>query len=442
MLIQTVSAVEPGLTNLPTIPPPDFLSNKPRLPDGLLKDKREGRYMAGFPAIGWDPETKFGYGAIGEFFENGPSDSPYFAYTPYRRKLSLALNGTTGGFRAAALEYHRPYFNDSPWRIRGAAFVKDNEFENYFGTGSATLQKLGFPGAPKTFSRYDDYYDALQANQNGRTWARYDDYHRTEALGVSTVERDYLGGLLRPQLGVQIAHIRVEDYTGDSINGAIMQPTRLLEDYNAGRITGFDGGWDNALKVGLTYDTRDYEPDPASGLMLQVVARFSGSWLGSSFDYQQLLFSARKFLNLLPQPDRLILALRGTYAMQSGTVPFYSASRIPFTDGDKSGLGGSATLRGYKQDRFVADASAWINTELRWSFAETNFKNQHLRFMLVPFMDVGRVFDSVGDTTLEDWKISGGAGFRLAWNLATVVSFDYGMSSESGFISMELGHQF
>src|SRR4051812_35300888 len=40
--------------NTATNPPPDFLYNKPRLPDALLKDKREGRYTTGFPAIGWD----------------------------------------------------------------------------------------------------------------------------------------------------------------------------------------------------------------------------------------------------------------------------------------------------------------------------------------------------------------------------------------------------
>ena len=90
----------------------------------------------------------------------------------------------------------------------------------------------------------------------------------------------------------------------------------------------------------------------------------------------------------------------------------------------------------------MGNAAAWANAELRWSFAETTFKNQHLRFMLVPFVDAGRVFDAVGDTTLEDWKIGGGAGLRLAWNLSTVVSFDYGLSRESSFFNMELGHQF
>jgi hypothetical protein len=62
--------------------------------------------------------------------------------------------------------------------------------------------------------------------------------------------------------------------------------------------------------------------------------------------------------------------------------------------------------------------------------------------MLVPFFDTGRVFDSVGATTLREWKLAGGLGFRLAWNLSTVISFDYSYSEEANFFNMEVGHQF
>jgi hypothetical protein len=42
---------------------------------------------------------------------------------------------------------------------------------------------------------------------------------------------------------------------------------------------------------------------------------------------------------------------------------------------------------------------------------------QHLRFMLVPFVDTGRVFNSIGDTTLKDWKADGGIGFPAGLEL-------------------------
>jgi hemolysin activation/secretion protein len=176
--------------------------------------------------------------------------------------------------------------------------------------------------------------------------------------------------------------------------------------------------------------------------MLQAVSRISAEALGSSFNYQQIALSGRGFQNLLGQSGRLVLAERLTYAMQFGDVPFYSAPTIPSTDGDITGLGGYATMRGFVTDRFVGDAAALANAELRWSFGEKTLWGQHLRFMLVPFVDTGRVFNSVSDTTFADWKLDGGIGFRLAWNLSTIVSFDYGRSSEGSLFYMELGHQF
>jgi outer membrane protein assembly factor BamA len=431
------------LTNLPPVlPPPVLLANKTPLPDLLLKDKRDGSYFTGFPAIGWDPESEFNYGAAVQWYDNGSADSPFFRYTPYRRRIAVAASGSTGGSTRALLGYDQPYIGDSPWRVRAALAFDRNKFENYFGLGESTLGPLTYPGSSREFDNFDEYTDALEQKVGGQTWARYNDYRKTEAGGVVTLERDYWGGWLRPQIGFQVTHIDVGDYTGEQVDGAVMQPTRLLADHQSGNVLGFEGGWDNALKVGLTFDSRDFEPDPASGVVLQAVGRISSEALGSAFNYQQVTLSGRGFYNLLPDPGRLILAGRLTYLMQFGKMPFYSASTIPFTDGDADGLGGHATLRGFVNNRFVGDAEMYANGEVRWSFAEKILWKQHLRFMLVPFLDTGRVFDSIGDTTFKDWKFDGGIGFRLAWNLSTIVSFDYARSGEGSLFYMELGHQF
>src|SRR5262245_61218680 len=97
-------------TNLPPVlPPPEFMDKKPALPDLLLKDKRAGRYVTGFPAIGWDPETGFNYGAAVQWFDNGPADSPFFRYTPYREQIAVGAAGSTGGSYRALLGSDRPY---------------------------------------------------------------------------------------------------------------------------------------------------------------------------------------------------------------------------------------------------------------------------------------------------------------------------------------------
>ncbi|MFO1475640.1 MAG: BamA/TamA family outer membrane protein [Verrucomicrobiota bacterium] len=312
----------------------------------------------------------------------------------------------------------------------GGGRLQGVKFQNYFGIGSQTLNPLSFPGSPLTYTRYSDYYDAINKVQNGQTWSRYNSYYRQQAFGGITLERSCDGGLLRPLIGFQLSRIKVTDYTGDIINGAVEQPTLLYTDYQNGSITGFNGGWDNALKLGLTYDTRDFEPDPTQGVVLMLCSRIVGTWIGSTYDYEQLTLSARYFYNLLERPRRLIFAVRGLYSMEFGNIPFYSYPDMPFTDGDVDGLGGWNTLRGYKQNRFVGHDAAVLNGELRWTFGEANFVGQHLSFMLAPFVDSGCVFNSIAQSTFKDWKVDAGLGFRLAWNLSTVVSFDYAISSE------------
>jgi hypothetical protein len=44
--------------------------------------------------------------------------------------------------------------------------------------------------------------------------------------------------------------------------------------------------------------------------------------------------------------------------------------------------------------------------------------------------------------SLKDWKITAGLSFRLVWNLASVISFDYGIGGEGNLSYMELGHPF
>ena len=107
--------------------------------------------------------------------------------------------------------------------------------------------------------------------------------------------------------------------------------------------------------------------------------------------------------------------------MQFGDVPFYSSPIIPFTDVDANGLGGYPTLRGFVTDRFVGDAAAYANGQLRWAFGEKMLWGQHLRFMLVPFVDTGRVFDSdvVAATDFFAVEMQTPASFSL-WDTTSV----------------------
>ncbi len=436
----------------PDAPPPfPFLSRKNPLPDLTLKEKDEHAYFTGIPLVGLDPDTGFNYGLEVDLFENKTRSDPLFRYTPYRQKLSLSGLNTTRNIRDYSIYYDQPYIADTPWRVRSEGRFYRNPIQGYYGTGEATLEPFRLPGTDTTFTKYSDYARALRVSSGPTADTDYVLYRLTRASFKTSFEYDLLGGILRPLAGFQVARYWVHDYTGDMVDAvtpegaefrAVQNPTKLNQDCFKGNTRGCSGGWDNYLKFGLTLDTRDYEPDPVSGTLTQVVAEISENVFGSSFDHQRVTFSSAGYFNLLPPKDRLVIAGRVLYSMQFGDVPVYSMATLAFSDRDWEGLGGFRTLRGFRANRFIGKDTAMTNWELRWRIGSTRLFNQLLRLTVSPFWDLGRVFDQVSETTLRHWQNDFGMGFRLAWNLATVICFDYAYASEGHALYMELGYSF
>src|SRR3954469_19735625 len=96
------SAQEPARPPAPVPPPPDFVSRKQPLPEGLLDQKKEGPYVTGIPLVGVDPELGTVLGLALQIFDNGPRTSPFFAYAPYRRQIQTGAQINTRGDFATA----------------------------------------------------------------------------------------------------------------------------------------------------------------------------------------------------------------------------------------------------------------------------------------------------------------------------------------------------
>ena len=443
---------EAGWQLPPLVPRPDFISRRPLIPDFLLKDKREGRFVTAVPAIGWDEQAGLTLGVVGFLFNNGKKDDPFFRTTPYRQQISVTALGTLSGLQRYAASLDHPNIFDSPYRLRAAVQYAIDPLNNYFGIGRASMQDLHFPGAPgKFFATYDSYQDALSQEVNGSAYTKYDLYESRQTSFDVAVERDTFGGIVRPLIGIGVRYTDIRDFTGSKVDAedssghdvtAIEQSTRMHTDCLAGVITGCQGGFENLLKLGISLDTLDFEPDPYSGVLAQAVAEFSGKALGSDFEYERVTSSISGYRMLFPEVARLVLAGRGVYSMQFGNAPFFSLPTLAFNTRDRIGLGGFDTMRGFIDRRFVGDSAVLVNTELRWSIFDGGYVfGQHLRPMLAPFVDAGRVFDGT-QLRFDGWRADYGIGFHLIWNLVTTVSFDYGISSEGQIFQMGLGYAF
>jgi hypothetical protein len=57
-------------------------------------------------------------------------------------------------------------------------------------------------------------------------------------------------------------------------------------------------------------------------------------------------------------------------------------------------------------------------------------------------VDIGRPYDSLGELTLRNWRTSYGGAFRISWNLATIITVDYGRSAEDAGFYINFNHIF
>ncbi len=443
---------EAGWRLPPLVPRPEFIDRRPLIPDFLLKDKREGRFITAVPAIGWDQQAGLNLGVVGFLFDNGSKDDPFFRTTPYRQQISVTALGALSGLQRYGATLDQPNIFDSAYRLRADVQYAIDPLNNYFGIGRASMRDFNFPGAPEQlFTTYNGYQNALRRAVDALAYTKYDLYESRETAFGLALERDVFGGIVRPLLGVAVRYTDLRDFTGSSVDAenasgadvrATEQPTRMHTDCQAGVITGCSGGFDNILKLGVSLDTLDFEPDPYSGVLVQTVAELSTKALGSDFDYQRLTFSASGYRAVFPNFARLVFAGRGLYSMQFGNVPFFSMPTLAFNTRDRRGLGGFSTMRGFVDRRFVGDSAVLVNMELRWSIFDGGYVlGQHLRPVLAPFVDAGRVFDGT-QLRFDGWRADYGIGFRLIWNLVTTVSFDYGISTEGQIFQMDLGYAF
>jgi hypothetical protein len=432
-------------------PPPGFEARRSLDPADYAQ-KQEGGYFTGLPLVNYDTNTGLGFGARGYYYLDGARSDPRFAYTPYLHRLFLQAFFTTRGMQYHWLDVDTRSILGTPYQFRGQFIFMRNIEQHYFGIGARSRAPLSVSRSPQQFREFSAYQAELdRIDEQGETRSRYDQYRLLQPLALLSVERPFWGGRLRPMLGLGISYNQIHDYSAERISvassggrelRATMGATRLSEDCAAGLIVGCEGGWNNFLRLGLSFDTRDFEPDPNHGFFVDAALDLGTAVVGSEYDWVRAMLTPRAYVSLLGDLADLVLAARATFQVQSRSSPFFGMNLIPFTEEPRMGLGGLRTLRGYKQDRFVGPVMTLVNAELRWSFLRFAALGQKFGVIAVPFIDLGSVYDRVGDLSLGGWKRDQGLALRAAWNLATIIAVEYAWSEEDAGFYVNFNHMF
>lgn len=139
-----------------------------------------------------------------------------------------------------------------------------------------------------------------------------------------------------------------------------------------------------------TYDTRDNDMSPASGVLVDLRTNFADQSFGSDFDYQTYEIAG----NYYRRAGRGVLALRAFACTASDRTPLF----------DLCLYGANNDLRGYETGRYRDRAMLALQAEYRFPVAG--------RFGGVVFGGSGKVARSFGDMEDELSLPSIGAGVR------------------------------
>lgn len=439
-----------------------------------LKTKKEDSFITGLPSVSSDPVTGVWYGVSAYYTDNGKKTNPLFAYSPYEYRVSLDYYQSSVGAKYYGLGIDLPYFKNTPYRFSTYGVYDRNLRALYFGTDASTLHPLSYHprndySAPlERNADYSQREEALSYRRPGRnvndppyvTDKKYNEYDSEISWFTFNGDRTF-SGAFRFAFGFDANRTIIRAYDGKSfkakdpifgdtdislINVDIPTPnakTKLTEDNEKNKLIGYKGGYTNYLKLGIAYDTRDFEPNPRKGTFSEInFVKVSRLW-GSDYEFQRLFIHSKVYKQLFPGIfTEMIFAVRAGLTQIEGTIPFYEYRHIWSIDRSIFGLGGAQTLRGYKQDRFVSNVMGFTNVEIRYRFASFNIGEENFTLQIVPFIDNGRVWNNLNEINLKDYLYSKGLGLRIIWNQSTVILFDYAVSREDKQLFMNLGHAF
>lgn len=400
------------------------------------KEKQiKGWSFGAVPAIAFDSDIGFKYGAIVNLFDYGDGS----IYPDYRHNIYLEWSRTTKGSGINEINY------DTKSLIPGIRLTSDLSYLQ-----EQALDFYGFNGYEANYNHVYENNDKANASYLSRMFYRIQRNQLRFTVDLQSMETKkklhWIAGyaLFDNKISdVNIADLN-KDRAANDLLPAVSDTTSLYTQYKKLGIIPIDqqnGGTTQLIKLGLVYDTRDNEPNPMKGMWTEALIQMAPSFIGNKYSFTQLCVTHRQYFTLINKI--MNFAYRVSYQGKlSGDIPFYmlpllfSSNRPP-----RDGLGGAKTLRGILRNRVVGDGMVYGNFEVRWKFLRTIIWGQNVYLALTGFTDVGRVvqkykfnMDNVPKDFISDqetFHVSYGSGMQIVLNANFIVNFSYALAREA-----------
>jgi outer membrane protein assembly factor BamA len=389
---------------------------------------KKGFSFGAVPAIAYDSDLGFRYGALANFYNYGDGT----IYPFYKHSLYVEWSHTTKGSDLKQMKY------DSEYLIPGIRVTADARFE--------TEQAMDFYG----FNGFNTLFDSQLSEKDNPNRMFYRMDRQTLRLRAN-FQGKIIGRKLRWFAGASHYNVGIDTVNINKLNKGkdeaklLVKSEGLYEQFVKNGYIPADqasGGAVTNFSVGIVADTRDNEPNPNKGIWSEAMLVSSPGFLGNDHPYYKLVLSHRQYFTLVPNTLTFAYRLNYQTSLGSKAMPWYMLNYTFSTFDDREGLGGSKTLRGILRNRVVGEGFALGNFELRWKFAKFEFLKQNWYLALSPFIDMAKItkpyelpasFTSSAFYGTEDGlHVSYGAGLHIALNQNFIVAVDYGLAANNG----------
>jgi hypothetical protein len=413
------------------------------LPQDIIK---KGISFGPLPIIAFDQDKGLQYGALLNVFDFG--DGSY--YPNPRQQWYIEAAGFTKGSQQFFLTYDTRNLIPNVRMSLAATVMLDQAMDFY-----------GYNGYQAIYQADSVNYWQNRSNKDGMPYEYMTAFYRLNRQALS-LKADFVGKLPWKnwfwQGSYLMSHYRYRPIDKDVINkgkpaNEQFHGKTLYEYYINWGIIPYDerkGGFVSAPRVGLMYDSRDFEPAPSRGIWAEANLTMAPKFLGATHQFSRYMLIWRHYI---PIPnEKLVFAYRVNYQGTIGTYLPYYMMPVFNTIGrewERDGLGGYRTVRGVMRGRVQALDMTFFNTELRWRFTRFQIANQNVFLALNAFVDGGmatRYYDNsfrgffpgevmvkemakynkyVNSNKSDSFHTAAGGGFRIVINKNFIIAVDY-----------------
>jgi hypothetical protein len=416
------------------------------------------KFGGALPAVSFNSDLGFQYGALAEFFNYGDGTK----YPAYLDHIYAEISRYTKGSGIYRFMYESNHLIPGVESVSDISYLPDQANSFY-----------GYNGYESVYNK--DWMDEDLEGSTYRTRMFYR-FQRNQFRFKNDFQGKLSGDHFKWSAGFAFQNFKAGSVDIDKLNKgkdvklpSVTEEPGLYERYQALGIISADeakGGWINTIKGGFVWDSRDNRPNPMKGIWSEIGIEVAPKFLGNDWGFSKLYITHRQYFTLIENDLALVYRL-GYQTTLSGQTPFFYQSQVitsRLTSYSSEGLGGYNTLRGVLWNRVMGDAFFMGNIELRWKPVYFKFLKQDCYLGLNGFFDFGRITKNItmpadlentfntyygGTENFNDFfrpgtekvHMTAGTSIMLAMNQNFVIAIDIGkaFNEQDGNIGFSIG---